>query len=90
MNLPKTKGMRRICETVDPLIHTSHRGVFIPGYGGWFPIEKVWIGSFRDDCRLGGFPPQIAGSLSLSFLCFSSALTINANKTEIEMIALRA
>ena len=36
----------------------------------------------------GGFPPQISGSLSLSFLCFSSALTINANKTEVEMIAL--
>jgi hypothetical protein len=37
---------------------------------------------------LGDFPPQIAGSLFLSFLCFSSALTINANKTEVEMIAL--
>lgn len=36
----------------------------------------------------GGFPPQIAGLLSLSFLCFSSALTIKANKTAVEMIAL--
>ena len=30
-----------------------------------------------------------AGWLSLSFLCISSALTINANKTEIEIIALK-